>query len=49
MVEAETYLLELVRYLHLNPLRADVVPTLRALDRSPWTGHSALLGTVLRP
>src|SRR3990172_1842258 len=33
VVEAEPYLLELVRYLHLNPLRAQVVPTLRALDR----------------
>ena len=49
VVEEEPYLLELVRYLHLNPLRAQVVPSLRALDRYPWTGHSALLGTVLRP
>jgi REP element-mobilizing transposase RayT len=49
VVEAEPYLLELVRYLHLNPLRAKVVPDLRRLDRSPWTGHSALLGTVPRP
>ncbi len=44
VVEEESYFLELVRYLHLNPLRAKVVPTLRALDRYPWTGHSALLG-----
>jgi hypothetical protein len=43
------YLLELVRYLHLNPLRATVVPDLRTLTRYPWTGHSALLGTVPRP
>ena len=49
VVEAEPYLLELVRYLHLNPLRAQVVPGLRALDRYPWTGHSALLGAVPRP
>jgi len=49
VVEEEPYLLELVRYLHLNPLRAKVVPDLRRLDRSPWTGHSALLGTVPRP
>jgi REP element-mobilizing transposase RayT len=48
VVEAEPYLLELVRYLHLNPLRAQVVPALRALDRFPWTGHSALCGTVPR-
>ena len=49
MVEEEPYLLELVRYLHLNPVRAKVVPSLRALDRYPWTGHSALCGTVPRP
>ena len=49
VVEAEPYLLELVRYLHLNPLRAQVVPDLRHLDRYPWTGHSALSGTVARP
>jgi REP element-mobilizing transposase RayT len=49
VVEEEPYLLELVRYLHLNPLRANVVPDLRTLDRYPWTGHSALLGTVSRP
>ena len=48
VVEAEPYLQELVRYLHLNPLRAQVVADLRTLDRYPWTGHSALLGTVPR-
>jgi len=49
VVEEEPYLLELVRYLHLNPLRAHVVLDLRALDRYPWTGHGALLGTTPRP
>jgi len=49
LVEEEPYLLELVRYLHLNPIRARVVKDLRALDRYPWSGHSALLGTVPRP
>jgi len=49
VLEEEPYLLELVRYLHLNPLRAKVVSDLRALDRYPWTGHSALVGTVPRP
>jgi hypothetical protein len=49
VVEEEPYLLELVRYLHLNPIRAKVVPDLRRLARYPWTGHSALLGSVPRP
>jgi REP element-mobilizing transposase RayT len=49
VVEEEPYLLELVRYLHLNPLRAKVVSDLRVLDKYPWSGHSALVGTVPRP
>ena len=49
VVEEEPYLLELVRYLHLNPLRVKLVPDLRARDRYPWTGHSALVGWVPRP
>jgi hypothetical protein len=36
-MEVEPYLLEFVRYLHLNPLRAKIVPDLRRLDHYPWT------------
>jgi hypothetical protein len=32
------------RYGYLNPLRATVVPDLRALDRYPYTDHAVLLG-----
>ncbi len=49
VVEEEPYFLELVRYLHLNPVRAGVVPDLRALDRYPYTGHAALVGRLPRP
>ena len=42
--EEEPYLLELVRYIHLNPLRAGLVPDMNALGRYPWCGHSVLLG-----
>ncbi len=35
LVEEDSYLLELVRYLHLNPLRAGVVSDLAALQRIP--------------
>jgi len=38
------YLLELVRYIHLNPLRAGLVPDLETLDRYRWSGHAVLLG-----
>jgi REP element-mobilizing transposase RayT len=49
VVEEDPYFLELVRYLHLNPLRAAVVGNLRVLDRYPYTGHAAILGTRPRP
>jgi REP element-mobilizing transposase RayT len=49
LVEEEPYLLELVRYIHLNPLRAQVVSSLAALGRYPWSGHAALVGKVKVP
>ncbi len=47
--QEETYLQELVRYIHLNPLRAGVVPDLAALNSYPFCGHSALTGRRKRP
>jgi REP element-mobilizing transposase RayT len=46
--EDDPYLLELTRYIHLNPLRAGVVRGLEELSRYPWTGHAALMGKVKR-
>jgi putative transposase len=46
--EEEPYFPELVRYLHLSPLRAGVVRDLRGFDRFPHSGHAALVGTVSR-
>lgn len=42
--EEEPYFLELVRYLHLNPLRAGIIPDLDALAAYPYSGHAVLLG-----
>ncbi len=47
--EEDPYLLELIRYIHLNPLRAKLVQDLNELDRYPWTGHSAILGRRKNP
>jgi len=47
--EEETYLLELTRYIHLNPLRARLVEDLKSLDKYPWTGHSVLIGKQKNP
>jgi putative transposase len=44
--EEDVYLLELVRYIHLNPLRAGLVKDLAALDRYPWTGHSVIIENI---
>jgi putative transposase len=47
--EEDPYMLELIRYIHLNPLRAGVVRDLKELDKYPWTGHSAILGRRNNP
>jgi REP element-mobilizing transposase RayT len=49
VVEEEPYFLELVRYLHLNPLRRRLVRDLAALAACRHAGHAALLGRVPRP
>jgi REP element-mobilizing transposase RayT len=49
VVEEAPYFRELVRYLHLNPLRARLVPDLPHLDRYPWCGHAGILGRTSPP
>src|ERR1051326_7824686 len=46
--EEEPYFLALVRYTHLNPLRAKIVGSMRELDTYPFSGHSAVLETFPR-
>ncbi len=41
LIDADAYLLELVRYIHLNPVRAGMVDD--PADY-PWSGHRSLLG-----
>jgi hypothetical protein len=40
----QNYIQELVRYVHLNPLRAGICKTLDELNAYPWSGHAALGG-----
>ena len=42
--QEDAYFTELVRYIHLNPLRAGLVASLAQLDRYPWCGHAVVLG-----
>ncbi|UCH24023.1 MAG: transposase [Deltaproteobacteria bacterium] len=44
LCQEDTYLLELVRYIHLNPLRAKIVSSLEGLDRYRYCGHGRLIG-----
>jgi len=46
LCEEDPYLLELVRYIHLNPIRGGVVNDLKALNSYPYSGHSVLMGKV---
>lgn len=42
--QQDVYLKELVRYIHLNPLRAGVVTNTRKLRTYVYSGHSVLMG-----
>ncbi len=42
--QEDAYLKELVRYIHLNPLRVKIVKDIQQLNQYPYSGHSALMG-----
>jgi putative transposase len=44
LCDEENYLHALIRYIHLNPVRAQIVNTIEELDRYPWSGHSTIIG-----
>lgn len=43
LCQEDIYLKELVRYIHLNPLRVGLVSSLGELDKYPWCGHHVLM------
>jgi len=47
--QEDAYLKELVRYIHLNPVRAGIVQGIKELNTYPYCGHSALMGKKERP
>ena len=49
LCQEDAYLLELVRYIHLNPLRAGIVANLSELELFSYCGHGALIGTCKHP
>ena len=44
LCQQDPYLLELVRYIHLNPLCAKLVPDYKSLKKFPYGGHCTLMG-----
>lgn len=42
--EEDNYFLQLVRYIHLNPVVAGILPDVNRLATYPYTGHAALVG-----
>jgi len=44
LCQEDIYLTELLRYIHLNPLRAGLVAHMKALDEYPWAGHGVIMG-----
>ncbi len=47
--QEDVYLRELIRYIHLNPVRAGLVNELDGLDNYPYSGHKALMSKVECP
>ena len=47
--DEDVYFQELVRYIHLNPLRARLVKDVRDLERYLWCGHRGVIGKVQYP
>ena len=45
LCQEDAYQMELVRYIHLNPLRAKLVADMAALDKYPYGGHAVVMGT----
>ena len=43
LVDEQSYLLELVRYIHLNPVRAGIV---KKPEQWPWSGHGGYLSST---
>jgi len=46
LCQEDTYLLELVRYIHLNPIRAKLVKHLDEPGGYAYCGHSVVMGKV---
>jgi hypothetical protein len=49
LCDEDNYFFALVRYIHLNPIRAKIIQTMNELDRYPWSGHRAIIDQAKYP
>ena len=49
LCQEDAYFFELIRYIHLNPLRVNLVSTMDELDHYAYSGHSAIMGNSSHP
>ena len=49
LCQKDPYLLELVRYIHLNPLRAKLVADMDELGKYPFCGHGVIMSKCDQP
>ncbi len=49
LCDEDNYLLALVRYIHLNPVRIKIIQTMTAMDKYPWSGHPAIIEKAKYP
>ena len=42
--DEDEYLLQVVRYIHLNPIKAKIINRIEELDVYPYTGHRVIIG-----
>ena len=49
LCQEDSYLLELVRAIHLNPVRVGLMADLAQLDPYPFSGHGTIMGHYERP
>ena len=46
LCDADEYLKELVPYIHLNPVRANIIKHIRGLGGYRWSGHPEIIGKI---
>ncbi len=46
LCQEDAYFLQLVRYIHLNPIRAGLVKSIRSLNSYKYSGHAYILGEL---